>query len=91
MHILVSRAPSISEEWLATRICDSTEKFINENKLIRGQFVWQQVASAFSVSKKDIQSVCDYILSQPEHHKRTSFEEEYNIFIKDFQDTLKKG
>ncbi|MDD3740221.1 MAG: IS200/IS605 family transposase [Bacteroidales bacterium] len=91
MHILVSRAPSISEEWLATRISDSTEKFINENKLIKGKFLWQRSASAFSVSKNDIQAVCDYILNQPEHHKRTSFEEEYNKFIQEFQETLKKG
>jgi hypothetical protein len=33
LHILVSRAPTLSEVELATIISDSSEKFINENKL----------------------------------------------------------
>ena len=91
VHLLISRSPAISEEWLANRICESTEKFINENKLVKGNFAWQTTASAFSVSKNDIQFVCDYILNQSEHHKKISFETEYNRFIKEFQETLKKG
>lgn len=57
VHILVSRSPDISEIELATIIADSTERFINTNKLARGNFVWQQSASAFSVSKSDIDKV----------------------------------
>lgn len=90
LHILISRSPAISEEWLANRICDSTEKFINENGLIRN-FSWQQTASAFSVSKNDVDKVCKYILGQPNHHKVVSFEQEYSEFIKDFQNTIIKG
>ena len=41
MHILVSRAPTLSEVELATIISDSSEKFINENKLVMGRFSWQ--------------------------------------------------
>jgi len=89
MHFLVSRAPNISEQRLATVIAKSSEKFINENKLVpSGMFFWQQSASAFSVSKSDIDRVCKYILAQPEHHKVTTFEEEYEQFIKHYQGTL---
>ncbi len=90
VHFLVSRSPSLSEHDLATIIADSSEEFINENKLSVGNFKWQQSASAFSVSKSDIERVCKYILNQPEHHKKVSFEEEYNEFIKFYQDSLKK-
>ncbi|MGD9930775.1 MAG: transposase [Mangrovibacterium sp.] len=90
VHILVSRSPSLSEEELATIIADSSDRFINENKLTIGPFKWQQSASAFSVSKSDINKVCQYILNQPEHHKRLSFAEEYEQFLKHYQDTLKK-
>lgn len=38
VHILVSRAPTLSEVELATIISDSSEKFINENKLVMGSF-----------------------------------------------------
>jgi REP element-mobilizing transposase RayT len=70
MHFLISRNPSLSEEYLATIIAQSSEKFINENKLSDFNFRWQQSASAFSVSKSNIDRVCKYILNQPEHHKR---------------------
>lgn len=90
VHILISKSPSISEEDLITNIADSSEKFINQNKLAKGVFQWQQSASAFSVSKSAIDKTCQYILNQPEHHKKVSFEEEYLEFIRYYQDTLKK-
>lgn len=90
VHILVSRSPAISEQELATIIADSSEKFINHNNLSTGHFKWQQSASAFSVSKSDIDNVCKYILNQPEHHKKVTFEDEYENFIKYYEQTLKK-
>ena len=56
VHFLVSRSPKLSEEALATIVAESSERFINENKLCKGLFAWQQSASAFSVSKSDIDS-----------------------------------
>jgi putative transposase len=90
VHFLVSRAANLSEEELATIIAESSENFINENKLVSGQFRWQQSASAFSVSKSDIDRVCKYILNQPDHHKKVTFAEEYDQFLKHYQDTLKQ-
>ena len=84
-HILVSRSPSISEEELANRFDSSSERFINENKLAIGMFKWQQSAAAFSVSKSDVDRVCKYILNQSEHHKKMSFAEEYDHFLKFYQ------
>lgn len=88
LHFLVSRDPAISDEKLATIIADSSEKFINENKLGKGKFAWQQSASAFSVSKSQVDTICKYILNQPEYHKKVSFEEEYQTFIKHYQTTI---
>lgn len=89
VHILVSRSPKISEESLATIIADSSAKFINENKMCMGRFEWQQSASAFSVSKGHVDRVCKYILNQPEHHRKVTFAEEYDSFIKHYQKTIK--
>jgi len=90
LHFIASRSPSISEEQLATIVADSSERFINENKLATGHFVWQSTASAFSVSKADIDKVCKYILNQATHHKKVTFAKEYEQFIKYYQQTLKK-
>ncbi len=90
LHFIASRSPSISEEQLATIVADSSERFINENNLANGHFGWQQSASAFSVSKGDVDKVCKYILNQAKHHKKVTFEEEYKQFIKFYQKALKK-
>jgi len=88
VHFLVSRSPKLSEEILASMIAESSQRFINQNKLCSNQFAWQETASAFSVSKSDVDKVCKYILNQPEHHRKISFAEEYDAFIKFYQKTL---
>jgi putative transposase len=87
-HFLISRSPKLSEESIATIVAESSQRFINENKLCAAHFVWQDSASAFSVSKADVDKVCKYILNQPEHHRKVSFQEEYETFIKFYQKTL---
>lgn len=91
VHFLVSRSPKLSEETLASIVAESSQRFINQNKLCTGQFAWQESAAAFSVSKADIDKVCKYILGQPEHHRKTTYAEEYEEFIKFYQKTLQPG
>ncbi|MES2880973.1 MAG: hypothetical protein V4676_02400, partial [Bacteroidota bacterium] len=69
-------------------VAESSLNFINQNKLCLGIFAWQDSASAFSVSKSDLDKVCKYILNQKEHHKKVSFSEEYEEFIHFYQKTL---
>lgn len=88
VHFLVSRSPAIDEQTLATIIEVSSRDFINENKLCVGKFDWQNSASAFSVSKRDVDKVCKYILNQKEHHRKHSYTEEYELFIKHYQQTI---
>lgn len=88
VHWLVSRSPGLAEETLASIVAESSQRFISQNKLCTGSFAWQESASAFSVSKSDVDRVCKYILNQPEHHKKVSFAEEYEKFIHFYQKTL---
>ena len=88
LHFLVSRSPDYSANELATIVADSSESFINKNKFTQNNFAWQQSASAFSVSKSDVDRVCKYILNQPEHHKKMTFKEEYDLFIQHYQQNL---
>ena len=90
VHFLVSRSPQLDEESLATIIANSSEKFINDNRLCVGVFQWQQSCSAFSISKRNIPDICEYIENQKEHHKKEAYSEEYERFIKHYQQTVRK-
>jgi REP element-mobilizing transposase RayT len=89
VHFIISRSPKLSEEYLVTIIAESSEQFINDNKLCTGRFAWQHSTAAFSVSKADVNKVCKYILNQPKHHQKNTFTEEYESFMKFYQMTLK--
>ena len=88
VHFLVSRSPDMDEERLANLIEIASGKFINENKLCVGKFQWQNSCSAFSLSKREVNKVCKYILGQKEHHHKQTFAEEYEIFLKFYQQTI---
>ena len=90
VHFLVSRSPKLDEENLATIIANSSEKFINDNRLCVGIFQWQQSCSAFSVSKRNIHNLCEYIENQKEHHKKQTCAEEYEGYVKFYQQTIRK-
>ena len=90
VHFLVSRDPKMSEKALAELIAKASEIFINKNNLCRGMFSWQHSCSAFSVSKSAIEKVCKYIFNQPEHHKKQTYTEEYNEFLKFYQQTIRE-
>jgi hypothetical protein len=57
-------------------------------KLCEREFAWHETGAAFSVSKSDVDKVCKYILNQKEHHRKMTFPEEYEKFIKFYQKTL---
>ena len=88
VHMMVSRSPNLSEAELATIVSESASRFIKENRLCIGRFAWQESVAAFSVSKSDVDKVFKYILNQPKHHKKVSFAEEYETFIKFYQKTI---
>jgi len=88
VHFLVSRDPSISEKALANIIADASEIFINNNHLCKVKFYWQSSCSAFSVSKREVDKVCKYILNQAVHHRKQTFVEEHKQFLKFYQQTL---
>jgi putative transposase len=87
-HFFVLRAPTMDEERLAESVANASSHFINENKLCIGNFDWQDTCSAFSVSKKDVNKVYKYILDQKAHHHKQTFAEEYDEFIKFYQQTI---
>lgn len=85
IHLLVGIKPIISISDLVRDIKSGSSKFINESKWVQGKFNWQNGFGAFSYSKSQIDNVIKYILKQEDHHKKTSFKEEYVDLLKKFE------
>lgn len=58
--------------------------WINKNKLIPQKFSWQDDFWAVSVSESHNYSVRSYINNQEKHHRRKSFNEEVDEFLKKY-------
>ena len=56
--------------------------WINEQKLVPGRFAWGKGYGAFSVSHSDVGRVANYIARQEQHHKKYTYSEEYQLFVK---------
>ena len=59
--------------------------FINDKKLVKGRFSWQEGYGAFSYSHSQLDSVYQYILNQEEQHHKSTFKEEYLNLLKKFE------
>jgi len=84
-HILVSIKPDISISDLVRDIKANSSSFIKEKRFVNRGFSWQEGFGAFSYSKSQAPVLVKYILNQPEHHRKKTFQEEYLDFLKKFE------
>ena len=85
IHIFIGYKPSVPIPELIKDIKVASSLWINENKLSKNKFAWQEGYGAFSYSQSHIDAVCQYIQKQEFHHQNQSLKEEYLQFLKDFQ------
>lgn len=83
-HIFIGFKPDEALSDLVRDIKRDSTKFVNDEIKPRGKFSWQEGFGAFSYSHAQIHAVVQYILHQEEHHRRTSFREEYENMLKEF-------
>lgn len=84
IHAFVGLKPVMTISDLARDLKNNSSNFINERKLVKGKFQWQEGYGAFSYSHSHINKVYDYILNQEQHHKKKTFKQEYLEFLKKF-------
>jgi len=83
-HLLIGLKPSINISDLVRDIKAGSSKFINDKKLIKGKFSWQEGFGVFSYSRSQIDTIIKYIQNQEKHHHKKSFKEEYIDFLEKF-------
>ena len=59
-----------------------SSNWINKQNFSRTKFEWQDEYIALSVSSSMVDKVRNYIERQEEHHKKKTFTEEYEDYIK---------
>ncbi|MFP5041365.1 IS200/IS605 family transposase [Parasediminibacterium sp. JCM 36343] len=84
IHIFIGIKPSSCISDLVREIKKSSNDFINENKLSRFRFNWQEGYGAFSYAHSQIDAVAKYVMAQKEHHKKITFKDEYIGFLQKF-------
>jgi REP element-mobilizing transposase RayT len=84
IHILVSMHPVQALSNLMQTVKSESAEWINKRRLVMGHFSWQEGYGAFSYSKSQLNNVIQYIINQPEHHKKHDMTAEYIDFLKKF-------
>lgn len=84
-HLFVSMKPDMPVSDLVRDIKSNSSTFIKEKKWVNNMFSWQEGFGAFSYSKSQAKAVVDYILTQPAHHRKITFREEYLDFLNKYE------
>jgi putative transposase len=84
-HVLIAFKPTIAISDLARDVKAGSSKFINDSHWLRCRFNWQEGFGAFTYSKRQVETVVNYIKNQEDHHKKKSFKEEYYEFLKEYE------
>ena len=82
IHVLFLLHPDLSIRKIMKQIKGASSYEINRIDIMYEKFNWQIGYGAFSVSESQLIKIKQYILNQKEHHKTTTFEEEYQKFLK---------
>ena len=88
IHVFVGLKPSMAIADLVREIKNNSTNFINDQKLVKGKFAWQEGYGAFSYSHSHTDSVFNYIANQEEHHQNKTFKQEYLEFLQKFDVTF---
>jgi putative transposase len=81
-HALIDLPTNLTIEQVIQLLKGSSSHWINQNRLVKGRFAWGRGYGAFSVSHSDVSRVANYIARQEDHHRKKSFTEEYELFVK---------
>ena len=83
LHSLVSLGADQSISKVMQLIKGEASHWSNHERLFPAKLEWADEYYAASVSESQLQKVRNYIINQEEHHKKVTFQKEYDEFIKD--------
>jgi putative transposase len=82
VHVLCLLSRNVSVAKLVEHLKKSTSKWLKTKGNTLAEFYWQAGYGAFSVSESNMDQVRAYIANQAEHHRKTTFQDEYRAFLR---------
>jgi putative transposase len=82
VHILISLPSTMAISKAMQLIKGGSSKWIHETFPDQRTFAWQDEYGAFSVSVSQLDKIVEYIKRQEEHHRKTTFQEEFLALLK---------
>lgn len=84
VHILCVMSKNIALAKLVEEIKRHSSRWLKTKDVHYAQFTWQGGYGGFSVSPALHDKTKQYIEKQEDHHKKTTFKEEYLLFLKEY-------
>jgi putative transposase len=91
VHTLISLGADQSIAKVAQLLKGESSHWANQEQLLTKKLEWQDEYIAISVSESMVDTVRDYIKNQEEHHRKKSFGEEYEEFLREYGLSALKG
>ena len=80
VHLLVSLTPNHRISDVMRELKSDSSLWIKK-QIHKKTFAWQEGYGVFTVSPSSVENVRHYVNTQEEHHKKTSFQDEYLSFL----------
>ena len=77
VHLFVGMKPAVYIPDFVKEVKVESNEFIKAQGWTRSDFHWQEGYGGFTISASHIEKVRAYVLAQEEHHRTSSFQEEY--------------
>ncbi|WFB37427.1 IS200/IS605 family transposase [Kiritimatiellota bacterium B12222] len=81
VHLAIGLSRTITIADLIKHLKTESSKWLKPQDATLEKFAWQKGYGAFSLGMTQLPKLLTYIDHQEEHHKTTTFQEEYRIFL----------
>lgn len=83
IHLLIDLHPTLSLSGFMRDLKEASSKWLKQNSNFPMFEFWAEGYGAFTYSKKEKDTIINYIKNQKEHHKTVSFKEEFRAFLEE--------
>ncbi len=83
IHLFISIPPTFAVSEFIQKLKRESSLAINRDSILPKWDGWQEGYGAFTYSRNEADKIINYIKGQKEHHKRVSFIEEIEIWMKE--------